>query len=118
MGLTICNNYPKPISASIMFYSPDTCGGEGDNFEMMGWWNLAPGSCALVYANDLEDLNRYWYYFAHSSDGAVWAGPFGASVPTAAFDQCFGIGVNPGESIGFRELDMGDNDDYTITLVA
>jgi uncharacterized membrane protein len=118
MGLTLCNSYPQAISTAIMFYSPDTCGGEGDNFEMMGWWNLAPGSCALVYANDLEDLNRYWYFFAHASDGAVWAGPWGASVPTHAFDQCFGIGVNPGESIGFRELDVGDNDDYTLTFTA
>jgi uncharacterized membrane protein len=118
MGLTLCNSYSQPISTAIMFFSPDTCGGEGENFEMMGWWNLAPGSCALVFANDLEDLNRFWYYFAHARDGTVWAGPWGASVPAEAFDQCFGIGISTGESIGFRELDVGDNDDFTLTFVA
>ena len=122
MGLTLCNSYPQPISTAIMFYSPDTCGGEGGDFQMMGWWNLNPGSCALVYANDLEDLNRYWYYYAIADDGAEWAGPFTNSVPDAAFNQCWGIGViieNGIESteVAFRELDIGGNDDYTLTFV-
>ena len=123
MGLTLCNSYSTVISTAIAFYSPDTCGGEGENFEMMGWWDLEPGSCALVYANDLEDLNRYWYYFAQAVDGATWSGPFEASVPDAAFDQCYGIGViiengNESTGIAFRQLDIGDNDDYTLTFVA
>jgi len=117
MALTLCNSYSSRISAAIMFYSPDTCGGEGQNFEMQGWWNIEPGSCALVYGNDLEDLNRFWYYFAHSNDGAMWSGPFTASVPSEAFDQCYGVGVSPGEGIGFRQLDIGDNDDYTLTFI-
>ncbi len=121
MALTLCNGYPTPISTAIMFYSPDTCGGEG-NFQMAGWWNIDPGTCALVYADDLEDLNRYWYYYADAEDGAVWSGPYGASVPFYAFNQCYGIGViienNHEEvAIGFRELDIGDNDDYTLTFV-
>ena len=122
MGLTLCNNYSTEITTAIMFYSPDTCGGEGEDFQMIGWWNLAPGSCALVYANDLDDLNRYWYYFAQAADGASWTGPFFASVPDAAFNQCYGIGVSIGDGdesteIAFRQLDIGDNDDYTLTFV-
>jgi len=122
MGLTLCNGYPFLISTAICFYSPDKCGGEGDNFEMMGWWNIAPGSCALVYGDDLEDLNRYWYYYAEAEDGAVWSGPYGASVPIFAFDQCYGIGVviengNESVEIGFRELDIDSYDDYTLTFV-
>lgn len=58
MGLVLCNSYPTTIQTSIMFYSPESCGGDGGNFEKMGWWRIAPGSCALVYANDLEDVNR------------------------------------------------------------
>jgi hypothetical protein len=27
---------------SIMFYSPETCGGGGGDFEMMGWWRVEP----------------------------------------------------------------------------
>ena len=121
MGLTLCNSYPTTIWTSIMFYSPETCGGEGDDFEMMGWWQIAPGSCALVYANDLEDVNQFWYYFARADDGTFWAGDRVAHVPLEPFggDQwCWGIGIAgpPLHRIGYRELDIGDNDDYTLTF--
>lgn len=122
MALTICNGYSHPIWTSIMFYSPETCGGDGGDFEMMGWWRIDPGSCARVYANDLEDLNRYWYYFAHAADGTAWAGPFTASVPRGPFggnQACWSAqkgGSVDYEIIGYRELDIGDNDDYTLTL--
>jgi uncharacterized membrane protein len=121
MGLVLCNGYPSGIWTSIMFYSPETCGGEGGDFEMMGWWRIAPGACALVYANDLEDVNQFWYYYAEADDGAFWAGPYGANVPLVPFggDQwCWGIG-HGGEvvRIGYRELDIGSNDDYTLTFV-
>ena len=122
MGFTLCNSYPSTVWTAIMFYSPETCGGEGGDFELMGWWRIEPGACALVYANDLGDVNRYWYYFAHAADRAVWAGPFGANVPRTAFggDQwCWAhqkVSGSDIERIGFRELDIGDNDDYTLTL--
>ena len=125
MGLRLCNGYRSTIWTSIMFYSPETCGGEGGNFEKMGWWKIEPGSCALVYANDLEDLNRYWYYHAHASDGAYWSGPFQSNVPRVPFgggDSCWGVGWgNTGNDfvgIGYRELDIEDYDDYTLTFVA
>jgi len=124
MGLTLCNSYPTRIWTAIMFYSPETCGGDGGDFEMTGWWALAPGSCALVYANDLADLNQFWYYFAQAADGAVWAGPFGANVPLTPFggDQaCWGsqkvVAGTEFTRIGYRELDIGDSDNYTLTFV-
>lgn len=121
MGLTLCNSYPTGIWTSIMFYSPETCGGDGRDFEMMGWWRVNPGSCVLVYANDLEDVNQFWYYYAEADDGAFWAGPFAANVPFNAFggDQwCFGSQSTTADlRIGYRELDIGDNDDYTLTFV-
>lgn len=126
MSLSLCNSYPATLWASIMFYSPETCGGDGRDFEMMGWWRVEPGACARVYANDLADLNRYWYYYAHSADGAVWAGPYGASVRRSAFGgsqacygtQSVGSGGELDEQISFRELDVGDHDDYTLTFVS
>jgi uncharacterized membrane protein len=121
MGLVLCNHYPRTISTVIMFYSPDSCGGEGGDFEQMGWWNIEPGACALVYANDLEDLNRYWFYYAISfSDGAFWAGDLQSQVPLDAFSLCWNIGISgpPMKQIGYRELDIGDNDDYTLNFIA
>jgi uncharacterized membrane protein len=123
MGLILCSTYPKLISAAIMFYNSDSCGGVGGNFEMRGWWNIEPQSCVHVYADDLHDVNRYWFYYAEAEDGATWSGPYSATVPTAKFDQCYGTGVivengDESETIGFRELDIDDNDNYTLTFTA
>jgi uncharacterized membrane protein len=120
MGLTICNSYTAPLSVVIMFWSPDTCGGEGDNWQMMGWYNFDPGTCGVVYENDLEDLNRYWYYYALAEDGAFWAGSLGGtSVPKDAFDLCWGAGIAADENsqgVSFRELDIDGSDDFTLSL--
>src|SRR5215211_2576081 len=121
MGLTIRNEYGDPMSVAIMFRSPETCSGEGGDWEMMGWWNINPGGAALDYANDLDDLNRYWFYFAHAADGTRWAGPgtWVRQVPRARFNQCFGLGVSGDtELVDFRELDINAFDNYTLTLHA
>jgi uncharacterized membrane protein len=122
MGLVLCNGYHTRIWTSIMFYSPDSCGPETDRFEMMGWWALDPGQCSTVYANDLGDVNRFWYFYAEASDGNFWAGPWTAHVTNEAFggDQwCHaGLGSTAAtRTIGYRELDVGDDDDASVTLV-
>ena len=125
---TICNGYPAHVWVAIMFYSPDVnffgtlikgCGGEGMDFETRGWWSIAPGRCVNVHADDLEDRNRYWYYYAEAADGAVWAGPYKVLVSNEAFDLCYGyVSSEHGHRyIEMRELDIDDNDDYTLTLV-
>jgi hypothetical protein len=37
MGLRTFNQHSAEVSTAIMFFNPDTCGGEGQDFEMMGW---------------------------------------------------------------------------------
>ena len=32
-----------------MFYSPDTCGGEGGDWQTIGWYAAAPGQYTTVY---------------------------------------------------------------------
>lgn len=123
MGLTLCNSYNTTIWTSIMFYSPASCGPETDHFEMMGWWAIEPGACALVYANDLADVNRYWFYFAEADDGNFWAGPWAGSVTNEAFgggQWCHaGLGSTAAKrTIGYRKLDVGDSDDATLTFVS
>jgi uncharacterized membrane protein len=123
MGLVICNSYTASISTAIMFYSPDTCGGEGGNYQMIGWYNFDPGTCGTVYENDLEDAGWWWGIYGQADDGMVWAGPYGASVPLAAFNQCYGIQAVNEEgdgftAIGFREFDFGGIDDATVNFTA
>jgi uncharacterized membrane protein len=115
---TVCNEYPHRVWVAIMFHSPETCAGEGGNFQVMGWWSLDWRSCANVYANDLDDVdNRYWFYYAEADDGASWAGPWDAYVPGSAFDRCYGIGSSDARIVGFREVDVGDSDSFTLTLI-
>ena len=99
-----------------MFYSPERC--PDDDFETMGWWSVAPSNCVKVYANDLAKLNQYWYYYAQADDGAVWAGPYQVYVPDKAFSRCSSVGESDARIVGMRELDIGDNADYTLTFVA
>jgi uncharacterized membrane protein len=113
----IHNAYPQPLFAAYMFYSPDACGGEGGDWQAIGWFTIQPGATATLYANDLDDVNnRFWYYYAEATDGVVWSGDVTTYVTDEAFNICQGIGSTAYRSVRFRELDVGDNDDYTLTL--
>ena len=115
--LTICNEYPSTMWAAYMFHAPDACGGEGGDWQVLGWWPLQWRQCAVVYANDLDDVgNRYWYYYAHSQDGREWAGDVPVYVPNQAFNRCFGLGSSDSRIVNFRQFDVGDNDNFTLTL--
>jgi len=117
MGLTFCNSYATQIWTAISFWSPEDCGGEGGNWQNIGWYGVAPGSCQTVYENDLEDLNRYWYYYAEADDGATWSGQYQTRImDPEAFNICDGIGTSAQRIVCFRELDVGDNDDYTLSF--
>ena len=63
-----------------------------------------------------DDLNSSWYWFAHAQDGAVWAGPFQEIVPDHAFDWCTNTADTSSRTIGMREVDVGDVDNYTVNL--
>lgn len=115
--LRFCNSYHTRIWTAISFHSPEVCGGEGGDWQNIGWYPVDPGSCSVVYANDLDDVNRFWYFFAEADDGAQWSGDFPTFVHmTDAFNICDGIGTTALTQVGFRELDIGDNEDWTVTF--
>src|SRR5262245_53739200 len=116
MSLRIFNDHSANLSAAIAFYSPDICGGEGKNFEIRGWWNIAPHSSAVVFGGDC-DFNRFWYCFAQASDGRKWTGPFNHSLPHEAFDTCWGI-ANTQQTIAghFFQFDTGGADNVNLHL--
>ena len=66
--LTFCNGATEDLWVAYMFYSPDTCGGEGGDWQTIGWFHITPGACATAYANDLHDVhNRFWYFYAENA---------------------------------------------------
>jgi uncharacterized membrane protein len=119
--LQICSFYPHKLWVAIMFYDPncavDFLGSEP--WKKRGWWSLAPGQCKVVFGEDLADLNRYYCYYAEATDGAVWSGPYKRSVRLTAFNDCSGAGLTgpKKKTIGYKLLDIGDSDDFTLTLV-
>jgi uncharacterized membrane protein len=117
--LAFTNGYSEGVWITYMFYSPDVCGGEGGDWQAIGWFHADPGSTVTVYANDLDDVNnRYWCFYAETDDGSiVWNGPYQVYVTDEAFNHCINIGTTESRIVGFRLLDVGDNEDYTVTLV-
>jgi uncharacterized membrane protein len=121
--LRLCNGYSTPIWTAYSFWSPKDCGGEGQNWQNIGWFRIDPGSCAVVYANDLDDVNnRYWYVYADdgtdAEDGIRWDGDFPHFVDYYdAFNVCDGTGRTGLRWLGFREFDVGNADEFTVTFV-
>ena len=84
--LKFCNKYKTGVWVSIMYYEPGCS--DGGDWVKKGWWRLTPGQCKVAYGGDLDDLNRYFCFYADADDGAVWAGPYKRFVPFQAFAWC------------------------------
>jgi uncharacterized membrane protein len=113
--LTFCNNYPSDVWICILWYTPNCP--DGGDWSKRGWYHLAQGDCGIVSDEDLDEVNRYWYFFAHAADGAFWAGEPVISVPHQAFDWCVDTSSSDSRDVGLREIDIDGNDDYTVNLV-
>ncbi|MFI2352435.1 hypothetical protein ACH492_36685 [Streptomyces sp. NPDC019443] len=75
-----------------MIYDPEACGGEGKDFQTMGWHSLVPNEAKYLQAG----YRQHFYWYAQADDGRTWPGPFGpVNTLIAAFSGCLGIGINP-----------------------
>jgi uncharacterized membrane protein len=112
---TICN-HSEDVWTAILWLNTDACGGESGDWMTRGWYRIAPESCANVLDEDLDEINRYFYYYADNGNGVVWAGNYSLALPENAFERC--IGVKGGDDIarGFREVDVGDGDNLILNL--
>ena len=113
------NQTSKPVFVAFQWYSPNDCAELG-NWESAGWWKLLPGETKTVFGDDLQRVNKYYYFHAESSDGTlVWAGPYWTCTPAFVFDWCHDLcDTNPLTRIlGYREKDIGNYNNYTINLV-
>jgi uncharacterized membrane protein len=117
--LTFCNSYPVRIWTAISFVDQELCGGEGGDWRNRGWWGIDPGACVQVHSGNVSNVNRFWYFFAIADDGARWDSDFPTFVKDPeSFDLCDGIGTTALQRYGFRELDVGDSDNFTLTFIA
>jgi uncharacterized membrane protein len=113
--LSFCNQYPQPVWVVIGWYDPGCA--DGGDWSKAGWWYMNQGDCVNVLDVDLDELNRYYVFYAEADDGAFWAGPYGTTVPWEAFDMCWPTATSDARFLGLRLIDVGGNDDYTVNLV-
>jgi uncharacterized membrane protein len=111
------NSTSKRMSVAFMWHKPN-CDGTRSNWAVAGWWNLNPGETKTVYGGDLQDNNRFYYFYAFDEDGGEWTGPYGVCVPSRRFDWCDNICDTAPDTrnAGFQEVDVGANNNYTINL--
>ena len=85
------------------------CGADcGEPWDVLGWIGLDPGE---TETRSNPTKNQWMGYYAESTSGAVWAGPFVNEVSQDKFDKCTCLGVSvshgpqPYHDVGFRDLD-------------
>jgi uncharacterized membrane protein len=114
VAFTICNGYSSAVTVAIGYSNRSQCANAG-GWIKQGWWNIVPGQCVIVYSGSLKDINRYWAYYARTTDGALeWAGNYCTSVTNQAFYQCWN---DPSDyQICYRLLDINSNDNHILTI--
>lgn len=78
-----------------------------------GWYHLAQGDCGVASDEDLDEVNRYWYFSA-AADVAFWEGEPVISVRHHAFDWCVDTSGSDSRDVGLREIDIDGNDDVKL----
>jgi hypothetical protein len=116
MGLHIQNLYPFGTVYVCFTYFKPNCDNANSQFEKLGWWKLLYGQTAELMTGDLTTGNEYYTFYADCTDGATWSGPYIRMVSDQVFDQCEFDDTGMTRSVGFRLLDVGDADDYTVQL--
>jgi uncharacterized membrane protein len=101
------NSTGSTASVALMFYSPDACSHDG-LWGTRGWWVIGPGGTVHV----LNTTNRYFCFYAETTDGTVWAGEFGpVYIYADAFDSCLLTGSTAAIGrVGTRRIDTRGND--------
>jgi uncharacterized membrane protein len=111
--LRIVNGYSQTMWVAIWYYHPNCP--DGGNWSKKGWWQIPPGEQDRL-RRDLDNLNRYYCYHAHASDGVHWSGPYVTPCPPQAFNWCLNTANTQSIDRGFRLLDINSHDNYTLTL--
>jgi hypothetical protein len=65
---------------------------------------------------DLNDVNLWWYSFAHAADGTLWGGDFPAIVPTRAFQWCENTADTSSRTVGMFQFPGGQDDDHVLNF--
>lgn len=118
MSLKFTNGFTEDVWIFYVFHSPGECGGEGQNWQGIGWFHASVGQTITVYRNSLHDVgDRNWYFYAETPDERfIWSGPPTFDASDEKFNHCIGIGRSDWRPYGLRLIDVGGGSDCTVTL--
>lgn len=112
--LRLTNEHNFTVWAMIEWYRPNCP--DGGDWEKKGWWELAPGQSKIAFAGDLDDVNLWWYSFAHAADGRAWGGNFPELVPTRPFQWCEHTADTSSRTVGMFEFPGGQDEDHVVVF--
>lgn len=112
--LRLTNEHNSTVWAMIEWYHPNCP--DGGDWEKKGWWKMEPGESKVPYADDLDDVNLWWYCFAHAADGTVWGGDFPEQVPDHAFQWCEQTADTSSRTVGMFQFPGGQSEDHVVTF--
>ncbi|MFF8968913.1 hypothetical protein [Streptomyces sp. NPDC014995] len=104
MSLRFRNSYHATIWAMFERYFPNCP--DGGDWLKKGWWRIEPGQEVVVYGDDPDDVNRFWYAYAHTSNGVEWAGTFPELVPVRRFEWCEKISDTQSRTIHMHQFEV------------
>jgi len=78
--------------------------------------DLEYGETVELVSGDLTDGYEYYTYYAESSDGAAWDGPYIRKITDNIFNQCEFDDTNMTRSAGFALIDVNGSDDIVLQL--
>lgn len=107
--LTFCNKSPSQLVVAVGYHSNNV-------WKSKGWWNIAPNECATPLGGSLN--KTHYYYYAKDAAGGKWEGNHYFCTTSSKFtiagdENCSGRGYN---STGFKEIKVGNNTRYKLTL--
>ena len=112
--LRLQNDHNTTVWAMIEWSHPNCP--DGGDWEKKGWWTMQPGESKVAYGGDLDDVNYWWYAFAHAADGTVWGGEFSEIVPDRAFQWCEHTADTSSRTIGMFQFPGGQSENHVITF--
>jgi hypothetical protein len=117
MRLRIVNRWSAPLSVAVMFRNAPRYTTVPRDFEMTGWWTIAPGAGSLVLAA-VVDANRYWFAYAEAADGRRWTGPWRHGLPRDTFAKVYWGLSSPSWTVDgrFFRFDVDDHQVFTLDL--
>lgn len=96
MKVKFRNNARTTVWVAVMFYDPDICSGDGDDWGTRGWWRIEPGDTKWAFST----TNKYACFYAEAADGTIWAGNYGPVYGySTAFDGCVGLATTQSDVI-------------------